>query len=115
MTFGSTELIQLFLSTSRRCPEPIPLYSTWSCHTHIQSILKVLEVQEEMTEAILHISKASTLDEDIPIVLFLVQTTEVTSVIIQLDENSEILSIRIWLVINAKVGQTDYVNAQRED
>jgi len=82
---------------------------------HIQKILQLLEVQEEMTEAILHILKASTLDEDIPVVNMLLQMTDVTSVIIQKDENGEMLSIQKWLVINVKVGQTEHINAQQED
>jgi len=68
-----------------------------------------------MTKAILHISKASTLDEDIPIELFLLHMTEVTSVVIPIDENSEMLSTQKWPVINAKVGQTEIINVQQED
>ena len=66
-----------------------------------------------MTKAIPHISKASTLDEDIPIELFLLQMTEVTSVIIPMDENGEMLSIQKWLVLNAKVGQTEHIKLSR--
>jgi len=67
-----------------------------------------------MPEAILHISKANTLDEDVSIDFMVLQMTDVTSVIIQMDENSKMLSIQNPVVINTKVGQTEHINAQQE-